>query len=303
MSLSWVRLARRTAGVVGLSLTGLAAVLGTAQADYIADGTLDHMYAGLNPYGAHWVDRVGSSEFELFGINVSSSAANGGTVNLSIFTNYGLKDHGSFATRTADISFKLTGETGFNHGLILTDHQGGAISTGALGSTGARGDTNTLSAGFYSVTDWSTSQEIFGAVSGIAYGGVAKVCTNDADCGDPSQASSVNTYLNQGQRLDGVSGSGISLAINQIASTIANPLTDPNGLAALFQIDVTLTGVAELFGSEWEMMFGNAICANDTIFVSGVGIQQQVPEPGALGLLLAGIFGLGATRGRRRSKA
>ena len=302
MSMVWMKEARKAAAVVGLSVAGLAVSISSAQAGYIADVTLDHMYSRLNPYGAHWVDRVGASEFELFGVDVTSSADNGGTVNLRIFTNYGLRDHGAFATRTADISFKLTGDAGFDHGLILTDHQGGAASAGAIGSTGARGDTNTLSAGFYAATDWSTSQDIFGGVSGIAYGGVAKVCSNDAECGDPLLASPVNTYLNEGQRLDNLPGGNISLVINQTTGTSENPITDPDGLTALFMIDVTLSGVGELFGSDWEMMFGNAICANDTIFVSGVGIPQHVAEPGTLALMLAGLIGFGATRGRRRNK-
>lgn len=303
MHFSWMNSVRCAAGVAGLSLACLAAASGAAQAGYITDGTLDHMYSRLNPYGSHWVDRVGNSQFELFGVDVSSSTDNGGTVNLRIFTNYGLRDHGAYATRTADIAFKLTGDADFNHGLILTDHMGGAATPGDIGSTGARGDTNTLAAGFYSVSDWSTSQEIFGAVGGIAYGGVARVCSNDAECGDPRQAPAVNTYLNQGQRLDNVPENNIAVTINQIASTIQNPVTDPNGLAALFEIEVMLTGVGGLFGPEWEMMFGNAICANDTILVSGVGIQQQVPEPGALGLMFAGLVGLGAARNRRRNKA
>jgi hypothetical protein len=227
------------------------------------------------------------NKFGLAGIDVSSSTDNGGTVNLSIFTNYGLKTSGAYSTRTADISFKLTGDTGFDHGLILIDHQGGALNSGALGTSGARGDTNTLSAGFYSVTDWSTSQDIFGAVSGIGYGGVAKVCANSAECGSPATGTIVNTYLNAGERLDNVLANNISLAINQVASTVSDPITDPNGVATLFRIDVVLTGVQDLFGPSWELMFGNAICA----------------KPGSLGLVAAGMFMVGAARRARRKKS
>jgi len=197
----------RAMKISGLALAGTLAVAATAQAGYVSDGTMDRMFHLHNTYGANWVDRVGNSNpFELFGVNVSSSSDDGGTLNLSIYTNYGLNAAGPYQTRTADIAFKLDGATDFNFGLILVDHDTDASA--------ARRDNNGLEAGFYAVNSWLTSEDIFG----------------------------------------------------------------------------------DLFGPAWEMMFGNAICANDTIFVTGVGIPPELPEPAAMGLMLLGLVGLGASR-------
>lgn len=223
--------------ITGAALAGLLAAASTAQAAYFTDGTLDRMYRLNSPYGANWVDRVGGSQFELFGVDVQSSTDNGGTMNLSLFTNHGLKTENQFQTRTADIAFKLAGSEDFNFGLVLMDH-----------GTGGRKDDNNLGAGFYDVSSWKTSEDIFGDLGSVAN----------------------------------------------------NQLTPDNELAA-YRIDVSMTGVQDLFGPSWEMMWGNALCANDTIFVSGVGIPTDVSEPAALGLMTAGLLGFGAARRKRKA--
>lgn len=281
----------RAMKIGGLALAGMLAATATAQAGYIADGTMDRMFHLHSTYGANWVDRVGNSNlFELYGVNVSSSSNAGGTLNLSIYTNYGLNAAGAYQTRTADIAFKLDGATNFNFGLILVDHDTDASA--------ARRDNNGLEAGFYAANSWLTSEDIFGDLGSVAYGGRAAICTDNASC-NLQTPQAVNTYLSSGTLLaadDGLQHNGYTLTI--ASSDPRNDISDltPDSDVAMRRIDITMTGVGELFGPAWEMMFGNAICANDTIFVSGVGIPPALPEPAAMGLMLLGLVGLGAAR-------
>ena len=282
--------------MLGLALAATVAIGGTAEARYITDGTLVHGYTGTTAVASgtysNWMDRIGGSQFEVFGVEVNSSSAAGGTVNLSIYTNYGLTTEGTFGTRTADIAFKLTGESDFNHGIILFDH-----------GTSARQDTNTLTAGFYEVDNWKTSQGVFSS-SGFIYSGIAADCTDNASCNAADQYT-VDTYIDQGTRLvaNNASSGGISLAISMVNNVLTpdnlTTVADESGVAALHRIDISMTGVGSLFGPGWEMVFGNATCANDTIHITGVGIA--LPEPASVGLVLLGLTGLGAVRRRSQS--
>ena len=285
--------------LLGYSLAGLLAVIGTAEARYVSDGTLVNRYYLLNSNSANWTDRIGGSQFEVFGVDVNTSSAANGTLNLSIYTNYGLTNETSFGTRTADIAFKLTGEDDFNHGIVLYNH-----------GTAARKDTNSLTAGFYEVgqvagnPDWKTSQTFFGDHTGVNYSGIAADCTSNATCAVADQFA-IDTYINQGNLLVGNNGSanGFTLGIS-VANNVLTP-DDPDtvfneSVAALYRIDVTMTGIGGLFGPGWEMVFGNATCGTDTIFVTGVGIPQ-LPEPATMGVMLLGLIGLGAARRATKS--
>ncbi len=281
----------RAMKICGLAMAGMLAATATAQAGYIADGTMDRIFRLHSTYGANWVDRVGTSNpFELYGVDVSSSSSDGGTLNLSIYTNYGLNPAGAYQTRTADIAFKLDGATNFNFGLILVDHDTDASA--------ARRDNNGLEAGFYAVNSWMTSEDIFGDLGSVAYGGRAAICTDNASC-NLQTPQVVYTYINSGTLIavdDGQEHNGFTLTI--ASSDPRNDILDltPHSDIAMRRIDITMTGVGELFGPAWEMMFGNATCGNDTIFVSGVGIPPELPEPAAMGLMLLGLVGLGAVR-------
>lgn len=274
--------------LLGIALAGVCAVGGTAQAGYVSDSTLVLPYQGANPsnYSGYttWRDRVGGDQFEIFGVEVTTSASSGGTVDLSIYTNYALGTEAAFGTRTADIAFKLTGHTDFDHGIILVNH-----------GTGARGESNTFGAGFYSVSDWKTSQDIFGP-SGYIYSGEAAVCIDNASCNSlpASERLVIDTYIEQGTLLGGHS---FSVSLQSLGDY--SPSADPT-VHADYRIDVHLTDVGSLFGPGWEMVFGNATCGNDTIIITGVGIPQ-LPEPAAMGLMLLGLIGLGAARRATKS--
>ncbi len=271
----------------GIVLAGFFAVGGSAQAGYVTDGTLVLPYQGSVPstYSGYttWRDRVGSDQFEVFGVEVTSSTSAGGTVDLSIYTNYAPTNSGSFGTRTADIAFKLTGQSDFNHGIVLLNH----------GNSGTY--NNGLTAGFYEVSDWKTSQDFFSG-TGYIYSGIAAVCVNDSACNalPADQKLVIDTYIEQGTLLG-----GHNFSVTLSAPGDYSPLADLN-VHADYRIDVHLTNVGSLFGPGWEMVFGNATCGNDTIIVTGVGIPQ-VPEPGTMGVMLLGLLGLGAARRATKS--
>lgn len=273
--------------LLGCSLAGFLAVGGVAEARYVSDGTLVNRYYLLNSNTSNWTDRIGGTQFEVFGVEVNTSAAANGTLNLSIYTNYGLTNETQFGTRTADIAFKLTGDDDFDHGIILHNH-----------GTAARKDDNQLVAGFYEVDSWKTSQTIFGDHTGVNYSGIAADCTRNATCAAADQFA-IDTYINQGSLLVANNGSanGLTLAIS-VANNVMTP-DDPDtafneSVAALRRIDVSMTGVGQLFGPGWQMVFGNATCGNDTIHVTGVGIP--LPEPASVCLMLLGLVGLRTLR-------
>ena len=280
--------------LLGIALAGICAVSGTAQARYISDTTLVQPYNGLSPVGSggysHWMDLIGSDNpFQVYGVDVNTSSANGGTVNLSIYTNYAPPTETSFHTRTADIAFKLTGDAGFDHGIVLFNH----------GGVGAIKDDNTLGAGFYGNTTWKTSQDFFGDNLGDIYSGMAAVCTDDTTC-NAASPTAIDTYITDGTLLG---GHNLTVTLKTSAADTLTPDDDDIAgsqiVQALYRIDVSMTGVGSLFGPNWEMVFGNATCGNDTIIVTGVGIR--LPEPAPVGLLLLGLVGLGVARRKTKS--
>ncbi len=271
---------RRASALALAMVAGLVLSATESRAEYIVDGTFAEKYRFTSPRTnpGTWADRVGGTDFEVFGVDVNSSIAAGGTMSLDLYTNYGLKNEAPFGTRTADISFQLLDQDDFNHGIILYDH-----------GTDAREDDNNLTVGFYEVDSWLTSVDVLGD-SGYVYSGRRADCNSNATC-NLETPELINTYLDEGTLLIDPFGNGTQAGLMTMALTVDTNVLTPDNKSAEFRINVTMTGVAGLFGPDWEMVWGNATCGNDTIHVSGVGIPS-VPEPAAALLLLVGVGGL-----------
>ena len=209
--------------VAGVFMAVSGALPDAAHAYVLDDRTAASEYTGTSPSGGGWDDRIGASEFEVFGVNASFS---GNNLNLSLFTNYGLGT-GSLGTRTADIAFDVDTTDGagdFTYGLVLFDH-----------GTSQRGDDNTLTVGFYENATWKATTDIFGSPADVRYAGRYKDCLDapngsPSGCGGTSTGDAVLTYLTGGDLL----------ANTVSVSEVDNPSDADPGDNPLKRIDVVI---------------------------------------------------------------
>jgi len=272
--------------IVAGAIVAVSGVLSDAAHAYVLDDrTAVSEYTGTSASGGGWSDRIGASEFEVFGVNASFS---GNDLNLSLFSNYGLGT-GSASTRTADIAFDVDttdGTRNFIYGLVLFDH-----------GTSQRGDDNNLVVGLYSNATWKDTTDIFGSPANVGYGGGYKDCLDGPNgspsaCGGTSTGDAVLTYLTGG-----------NLLANTVTVTeVSNPANADPGDNPSSRIDVVIADAAQLFGPEWEFLWSGATCGNDTIHgltMEGPNGEQEVREPDATALLVLGLMSLGLTVRRR----
>lgn len=246
----------------------------------IADTTLDVSYWGASPTsyfgGADTGDVIGAG-FDTQKIVVTETPLSHGrlTLDFKVYTEFSGTDcFGDVCARTADL-FVRPGDAGYSSSPFTY-----AIALGQQSPNGGEADP-----GLYSVEEYETSQRIWSSRTGFIYGGAY---TNEA-ASDP--AGPAPTVLTKGTKLAGA-------AVSQSA-----------GPAGTYIEDVSLAvgpQQASLFENGFDLLWGTADCANDTVFghVAAVDPPGRVPEPTGIAVLAAGFAGLlGLRRARSRASA
>ncbi len=243
-----------------------------------------------------WTDVIGNAEFNTKKIEVIRDS---GDLTLKLFTNYGLNTgtngvganpvEGQFPT--ADIAFDLDGDLHYEFGLAMTTR--GSFTRGTL----------------YAVTDpsgWTTSWEssigIYDDNGGYIVGGRYDNCTKGSDCEQkPFDPNNPPPYVPVVKMTDAtaVATGTVSQAATGEPSATYN---DPTSLdSSRYVTTVTLAGLLGAnadFNGAFNLFFGTAWCANDSVWAE----VPNVPIPAALPMLLAAIGGL-ALAGRRARAA
>jgi hypothetical protein len=282
------KLARLTAvcfGVLGIAAAGTASA-GTILQSGGALGTTDAAVfttgSGGGPTGA-FQNPVGSNP--PFGTtSIVVNRANN-TLELKLYTTF----TGNYFTngdtingvtaKTADIALSINDPTGFNYGI-------------ALGK-------QSLAAGFYQVTSWSTSYQIWNGRSGFDYGGGWALCGGTVTCNGATSAATGSTVLptpgaTNNPNVYYASDTSIASGIN-LASATVTVLSN--------YIDVVVPNF--IFTGNLSIFWGTADCSNNPIYGVDLGSGgttgpiSPIPEPASLAMLGSGLAALWAARGRR----
>lgn len=240
---------------------------GSVFAYTIDDNTLVQTYRGTSPYtyySSQWVDRVGDSTFEVFGIDVSFSAGN---ITFDMYTNF---NHDGIYTLSgqnaylADLALDLDMDGTYEYGIVMLDH--------SLWTQGPAPSDTTLTTGLYSVASWDDSQDFWASRTGFIYGGMA------------DQTNPHESYV--------AVGAGSTRLADPVVSPFVVDLSEHEA-AHKWSVTIAANDLGWL-GGDIGVFWAGMTCSNDAI--EGTA---PVPEPTTMLLVGAGLIGL-AGLGRKR---
>jgi len=246
------------------------AVCQPATAVVIADD-----YWGADNHG--WGDRIGTSTFEIFSMDVALS---GSTLTVSINTN--------FAGKGDDHLFNsITSNKGIGYGDLFLSSSWTPDGTAANHYVTDNNITG---------TKWTYGLSLDNRWwDGVSAGGNATLYSLTG------ASNNANALLSEDFLTGGTFRNGQEIAVDTgVADDLSNLAgwSITNGSSVNFSIDLTGTDLLTALSSGGEIgLHWGMTCANDTI--EG-GYSVPVPEPGIAVLLAAGLIGiLSATRSKR----
>lgn len=245
---------------------------GSAFAYTIDDNTLVLPYRYTAPYdGDNWVDRIGDSDFEVYGIDVSYS---GGNITFDLYTNFnndGIYDIGGTYAWLADLALDVNVDGTYDYGVVLLDHDewtgGNGYEPSFMGTDTEGAETGDI----YDVTEWETSQDFWKGNTNFIYGGEAKTGSDAAH--DSYVAIKAGEYKGNAD----VTRSDVG----------DNPNYKWSVTIAAADIDFT--------GNEIGVFWGGMTCSNDAI--EGTA---SIPDATAL-VLLGSAMLIGGVYGRKKA--
>ena len=286
-------------GVAPLSMAlVLAAGTALANTQTFYDQTLVYGYtaSSKSPNDTYaWVDVVGDTSFNTKKIQVIRS---GGDLTIKIFTNYDLNTgttDGENPVKSlfpmADIAFDLDGDMHFEYGVAMTTRDN--FTRGSLYAvTDASGPT----------TSWQSSLDLYDGNGGLTIGGRYDNCVKDVDCKPSSEFDQTPPYIPVVKMTD-ASFVFDGTVIQELAGALPSDYEDPLQLdASLYVTTITLDGLLDdlpEWSGEFNLFFGTAWCANDSVWIE----VSAVPAPAGLPVLLAAAGGLAFVARRRRRLA
>lgn len=257
-------------------LTGTLLAMAIAQ-PAAATNIVDEYY-GADNHG--WGDRIGSSTFEIFSMDVSLS---GSTLTVSINTNFAGKGDDGLFDGIGDPN--LTKGMGIGYGDLFL-----SSSWMPDGTAGNHYVTDNNITG----TQWTYGLSLDNRWwDGTGTGGATLYELNGA-------SNDANALMSEDFLTGGTYRNGQEVAVDTSASdtvALANDAdwTITNGSSVNFIIDLTGTDLLALLNAGGEIgLHWGMTCANDAI--EGA---FSVPEPGMLVLLATGLIGLGMVKRKR----
>lgn len=253
-------------------------------------GTSATSWSGFSssPYGSEWGTSIGAPTFETTGVTVTWTASGGQSILNFAFTTGFSGDDSNFTPNVyaADLfidsnnAASPTAPSGYNYAVAL----------------GFDGNAGGISSGLYQVGSELTSQQVWGGVRGVVYGGQYSLAS---DC-----VTGAHATCN-----DGVAGPTVLTSGTELAGVTETSTYTPGG-GGLGTMDVELvgngaTGIASLnqvFGNGFDFFWGTGDCSNAPIWGDVPSLTgNKVPEPGSLAILASGLLCFLMLRRRRRT--
>ncbi len=251
----------------------------------------------------NWVDELGGGPapngFRSGGIGVEWGFTNNAisSVKFTLFTNFGLS--GTTVNNTfvgfADLFIGIGGKgtqanPGFDYAI---DFKSESLNQTADGSGSSQANVAKLVDLRAPGIGYQTSQDIFGNVNNIQYGGLTNICSGSTDAACQAGARAPETKVTGNSTYDlTVSDAAGSVTLNPPPGSTGSPET------YTFAYSVVLSGIDFSGWDKLRLFWGTGWCSNDS--VEGTAV---VPVPAALPILASALAGFGFAGFRQRKLA